>query len=100
MNARIPGGFTLEPIEFAGINQSPARPRIQDPGAITLVVYVRNVDALLAKATQAGVRVLTPGGKPVALAGRTRAVYHSAVELRTTRVQQEAGRRGNRDQLR
>ena len=74
VNARIPGGFTLEPIEFAGINQSPARPRIQDPGAITLVVYVRDVDALLAKATQAGVTVLTPGGKPVALAGRTRAV--------------------------
>ena len=38
VNARIPGGFTLEPIEFAGIHQRPARPRIQDPGAITLVV--------------------------------------------------------------
>lgn len=70
VNARIPGGFTLEPIEFAGIDQRPARPRVQDPGAITLVVYVRDVDALLAKATQAGVPVLTPGGKPVVLAGR------------------------------
>jgi catechol 2,3-dioxygenase-like lactoylglutathione lyase family enzyme len=74
VNARIPGGFTLEPIEFAAIHQRPARPRIQDPGAITLVVYVRDVDALLARATQAGVVVLTPGSKPVALAGRTRAV--------------------------
>jgi catechol 2,3-dioxygenase-like lactoylglutathione lyase family enzyme len=70
VNARIPGGFALEPIEFAGIDQRPARPRIQDPGAITLVVYARDVDALLAKATQAGIPVLTPGGKPVALAGR------------------------------
>jgi catechol 2,3-dioxygenase-like lactoylglutathione lyase family enzyme len=74
VNARIPGGFTLEPIEFAAIHQRPARPRIQDPGAITLVIFVRDVNALLAKATQAGVPVLTPGGKPVALAGRTRAV--------------------------
>jgi catechol 2,3-dioxygenase-like lactoylglutathione lyase family enzyme len=69
VNARIPGGFTLEPIEFAAIDQRPARPRVQDPGAITLVVYVRDVEALLSKATQAGVPVLTPGGKPVAIAG-------------------------------
>jgi catechol 2,3-dioxygenase-like lactoylglutathione lyase family enzyme len=68
VNARVPGGFTLEPIELAGIDRRPARPRFQDPGAITLVVYVRDVDALLAKATQAGVPVLTPGGKPVAIA--------------------------------
>lgn len=69
VNARVPGGFTLEPIELAAIDQRPARPRVQDPGAITLVVYVRDVDAQLAKATQAGVPVLTPGGKPVSIAG-------------------------------
>ena len=68
VNARVPGGFTLEPIEFAGIDTRPARPRIQDPGAITLVLVVRDVDTLLAQATQAGVPVLTPGGKPVAIA--------------------------------
>ena len=68
VNARIPGGFALEPIELANIDQRPARPRVQDPGAITLVVHVRDVDALLAKAVQAGVSVLTPGGKPVAIA--------------------------------
>ena len=68
VNARVPGGFALEPIELANIDQRPARPRVQDPGAITLVVYVRDLDALLAKATQAGVPVLTPGGRPVAIA--------------------------------
>jgi len=68
VNARIPGGFALEPIELANIDQRPARPRVQDPGAITLVVYVRDLDALLSKATQAGVPVLTPGGRPVAIA--------------------------------
>ncbi len=74
VNARVPGGFTLEPIEFDGLDRRPARPRIQDPGAITLVVYVRDVDTLLARTTAAGVPVLTPGGKPVMRAGRTRAV--------------------------
>jgi len=74
VNARVPGGFSLEPIEFDGIDRKPAHPRIQDPGAITLVVYVRDVDALLAKASQAGVPVLTPGGKPIMRAGNTRAV--------------------------
>jgi catechol 2,3-dioxygenase-like lactoylglutathione lyase family enzyme len=69
VNARIPGGFTLEPIEFAGIDQRPARPRVQDPGAITLVAFVRDLDALLASVTKAGVPVLTPGGRPVAIAG-------------------------------
>jgi catechol 2,3-dioxygenase-like lactoylglutathione lyase family enzyme len=88
VNARIPGGFTLEPIEFAGIDQRPARPRIQDPGAITLVVYVRDVDALLATATQAGVAVLTPGGKPVALAGRTRAVLLADPDGRPVELRQ------------
>jgi catechol 2,3-dioxygenase-like lactoylglutathione lyase family enzyme len=74
VNARIPGGFALEPIEFAAIDRRPARPRIQDPGAITLGVYVRDVDALLSRVMEAGVPVLTPGGKPVALTRKTRAV--------------------------
>ncbi len=74
VNARIPGGFVLEPIEFAAIDQRPARPRVQDPGAVTLVVFVRDVDALLSKATRAGVPVLTPGGTPIAQARKTRAV--------------------------
>ena len=74
LNARVPGGIGLEPIEFAAIDQRPAKPRVQDPGAVTLVLLVRDVDGLLAKATQAGVPVLTPGGKPVAQANRTRSV--------------------------
>lgn len=74
VNARVPGGFTLEPIEFGAIHGRPARPRIQDPGAITVVLYVRDVDALLARAVAAGVPVLTPGGKPIARADQTRAV--------------------------
>ena len=47
---------------------------------------MRDVDALLAKAVQAGVSVLTPGGKPVAIAnGRAVLIedpYGRPVELR------------------
>jgi catechol 2,3-dioxygenase-like lactoylglutathione lyase family enzyme len=89
VNARVPGGFSLEPIEFDAIERRPVRPKIQDPGAISLVLYVRDVDALLAKATAAGVPVLTPGGKPVRRGGQTRAVLIEdpdgrPVELRQT----------------
>src|SRR4029453_13111138 len=87
-NARIPGGFALERIEFAGIDHRPARPRIQDPGAITLVVYVRDVDTLLARAMRAGAPFLTPGGKPVNLAGRTRAVLLSDPDGRPVELRQ------------
>ena len=66
VNARVPGGFALEPIEFAAIDQRPARPTGAGSGRHHAGRLVRDVDALLAKATQAGVPVLTPGGKPVA----------------------------------
>ena len=90
VNARIPGGFVLEPIEFAGIDRRPARPRVQDPGAITLVVHVRDVDAILARATQAGVPVLTPGGRPVASAGGGRSVLIEDPDGRPVELRQAA----------
>jgi hypothetical protein len=88
LNARVPGGIGLEPIEFAAIDQRPAKPRIQDPGAVTLVLLVRDVDALLAKAAQAGVPVLTPGGKPVAQANRTRSVLLADPDGRPVELRQ------------
>jgi predicted enzyme related to lactoylglutathione lyase len=88
LNARVPGSIGLEPIEFAAIDQRPAKPRVQDPGAITLVLLVRDVDALLAKATQAGVPVLTPGGKPVMQANRTRSVLLADPDGRPVELRQ------------
>jgi len=88
LGARVPGGIGLEPIEFAAIDQRPAKPRVQDPGAVTLVLLVRDVDALLAKATQAGVPVLTPGGKPVAQANRTRSVLLADPDGRPVELRQ------------
>jgi len=69
-DARIPGtSMGIEMIEFHDSDRRAVRPRFQDPGAVTLVLLVRDVDAMLARLTAAGVKVTTPGGKPVATEG-------------------------------
>lgn len=74
----IPGSrWGLEVLEFTEIDRKPAHARLQDPGAMTLVLTVRDIDALLAKLKQAKVPVMTPGGVPVSLtsgAAQARAV--------------------------
>ena len=74
----IPGSrWGLELLEFTEIDRKPAQPRLQDPGAMTLVLQVRDIDRLVARLKQAQVAVVTPGGHPVALvaaSGRARAV--------------------------
>ena len=41
--------------------------RVQDPGAFTLIVLVRDVDAAFAKMKQVGAPILTTGGRPIAV---------------------------------
>jgi catechol 2,3-dioxygenase-like lactoylglutathione lyase family enzyme len=64
--------------------------RIQDPGAATLVFIVRDVDALLARAKQANVDVVTPGGQPVPLADGSRSVLIRDVDGRFVELRQPA----------
>lgn len=82
VNLNVPGSpWRLEVLEFTDVDRTPATLRPQDPGAMTLVLQVRDVDAWLAKMTQSGGRVVTPGGAPVVLstdAGRARAVLLQA----------------------
>jgi catechol 2,3-dioxygenase-like lactoylglutathione lyase family enzyme len=62
----IPGSrWGLEVLEFTEIDRKPAHARLQDPGAMTLVLTVRDIDALLATLKQARVPVVTPGAMPV-----------------------------------
>ena len=64
----IPGSrWGLEVLEFTEIDRQPAHVRLQDPGAMTLVLTVRDIDALLATLKQAKVPVVTPGGMPVSV---------------------------------
>ena len=54
-----------EPLEFGDVERKAAQPRIQDPGAVTLIFAVRDLDSILAKVKKAGTPVVTPGGLPV-----------------------------------
>jgi predicted enzyme related to lactoylglutathione lyase len=65
-NMKIPGtDFTFEAIELTGLERTPQRPRIQDPGASILFLRVRDVDAALAAVKKQGATVVTPGGAPM-----------------------------------
>jgi catechol 2,3-dioxygenase-like lactoylglutathione lyase family enzyme len=66
-------GFDLELIEFTGLERKGARPGNQDPGASTLVLTVRDVEAALAAAKKAGASIVTAGGKPLSI-GKNRSV--------------------------
>ena len=68
-SARVPGTrITVELMEIQDVEHRTIPLRVQDPGSATLVLLVRDVDAVLARARKAGASVLTPGGMPVALA--------------------------------
>jgi catechol 2,3-dioxygenase-like lactoylglutathione lyase family enzyme len=64
--------------------------RIQDPGNAAIVFIVRDVDAALARATQAKATVATPGGKPVALADGARAILIRDIDGRFIELRQLA----------
>jgi catechol 2,3-dioxygenase-like lactoylglutathione lyase family enzyme len=71
----IPVGIEL--VEYKGVPRNPVHPRIQDPGAATLVLLVRDLDAPLARLKKAGATVLSEGGRAVTFngeSGRSRSV--------------------------
>ena len=71
----IRGG--VEIVEIKKAESKPIERRIQDSGAFTLLVLVRNLDEVFARIKQAGAPVVTSGGAPVTVslgAGKARAV--------------------------
>lgn len=63
---RIPNAaFGFELTEFTGGPRKPVRPSIQDIGAATLALQVRDIEKVLAKVKAAGAPVVTLGGTPV-----------------------------------
>jgi catechol 2,3-dioxygenase-like lactoylglutathione lyase family enzyme len=65
--ARIPGvRCGIEPVQFDRIERKAVMPRVQDPGTVTLILLVRDIDSIFAKLKSAGVPVITTGGKPLA----------------------------------
>ncbi len=77
IQARMPGvRCGIELVEFANVDRKPVRRRYQDPGAATIILMVRDIDAAFAALKTGGARIVTTGGAPIGMstANRTRAV--------------------------
>jgi catechol 2,3-dioxygenase-like lactoylglutathione lyase family enzyme len=73
IGARMPGvRCGVELVEIANVERKAIRRRYQDPGAATLILTVRDIDAAFAALQKAGVPVVTTGGKPIAMSATTR----------------------------
>jgi len=76
---RIPGApLDLELTEFSGIALKHAVPHMQDPGAATLILLVRDLDATLANVKKSGGTVVSLGGQPMQVGGensKSRSVF-------------------------
>ena len=63
---RIPNAaFGFELTEFTGGSRKPVHPNIQDVGAVTVALQVRDIDKVLAKVKASGAAIVTVGGAPV-----------------------------------
>lgn len=77
IGARMPGvRCGVELVEFGQISRRPVQRKIQDPGAVTLILLVRDIDAIFGRLKRAAVRVVTTGGAPISMSAtnKTRAV--------------------------
>ena len=66
----LPGAMRFELTHFKGLERKPARAAYTDPGAASIVLYVRDLDAIVAKAKGANAPIVTTGGAPVEIATR------------------------------
>jgi catechol 2,3-dioxygenase-like lactoylglutathione lyase family enzyme len=72
---KIPGSeIGVEAAEFKDLERHPIQPRFQDPGSGNLILLVRDIDAMLEGLKKAEVPVVTTGGVPVPIRGKTRGV--------------------------
>src|SRR6185295_16295604 len=61
----LPGGMRFELTHFKGLERKPAQAKYTDPGAASLVLYVRSLDEAVANAKKANAPIVTTGGAPV-----------------------------------
>jgi predicted enzyme related to lactoylglutathione lyase len=62
---QLPGAMRFELTHFKGLERKPARASYTDPGAASIVFYVREIDAAVANAKKANAPIVTTGGAPV-----------------------------------
>ena len=73
----LPGNMRFELTHFKGLERKPARAAYTDPGAASIVLYVRDIDTVVANAKKANAPIVTTGGAPVEIAtakGRERSI--------------------------
>ena len=73
----LPGAMRFELTHFKGLERKPARAAYTDPGAASIVLYVRDLDAAVANAKKANAPIVTTGGAPVEIAtakGKARSI--------------------------
>jgi lactoylglutathione lyase len=63
----------VEIVEISKAGGRPAERRLQDSGSFSLIVLVRDLDAVFGRLTQLGTPVVTKGGKPIAVPSGSRA---------------------------
>jgi catechol 2,3-dioxygenase-like lactoylglutathione lyase family enzyme len=61
----LPGGMRFELTHFKGVERKAARANYTDPGAASLVLYVRDIDTAVANAKKVNAPIITTGGAPV-----------------------------------
>jgi catechol 2,3-dioxygenase-like lactoylglutathione lyase family enzyme len=67
----------FELTHFKGLERRPARAAYTDPGAASIVLYVRDLDAAVANAKRVNAPIVTTGGVPVEIAtarGKARSI--------------------------
>ena len=90
-SARIPSSrINIEFMEIQDVPHKTIPLRIQDPGAATLVLIVRDLDARVAHIRQAGVWIATPGGEPAGSIDGSRAILIRDVDDRFIELRQPA----------
>jgi hypothetical protein len=82
-SARVNGVRTgIEPMEIQQVPFKTVNLRIQDPGNVTIVLWVRDIDTTLARVKKAGYPVVSTGGITHTLGDGTRAVIVRDVDNR------------------
>ena len=77
---RIPNaGFGFELTEFTGGSRKPVRPNLQDIGAATLALQVRDIEKVMAKVKASGATIVTIGGAPVNPTGNANSKFREIV---------------------
>jgi predicted enzyme related to lactoylglutathione lyase len=73
---KVPGSaLGVELIEYKDIDRNPAQPRFQDPGAATLILSVRDIDAIVARVKKSTGRIQTLSGAPATVGAEAKAIF-------------------------